>query len=238
MQRFCAFVTGAVATLLLLAGPSPMVRGAILNGSFESHETGIDGGAGREVFIVGTNGSGIHDWLLEGNGDVYLHITPAIGSAIGSTFNFAQDQNTYLDLSGGLGGGGNGIHATVSQTFATVPTAEYQLSFFIGAAFSPSSTINVQLNGASPLLNQTLTASGPDQNIVWTQKTFVFTADSSLTKLSFRDVSGGDDNVSFVDSVSVELVGNAAVPEPASMAIWSVGALGCALAGYRRRKLA
>jgi hypothetical protein len=28
------------------------------------------------------------------------------------------------------------------------------------------------------------------------------------------------------------------VPEPASMAIWSLGALGCAIAGYRRRKLA
>jgi len=29
-----------------------------------------------------------------------------------------------------------------------------------------------------------------------------------------------------------------AVPEPASMAIWSLGALGCAIAGYRRRKAA
>ena len=28
-----------------------------------------------------------------------------------------------------------------------------------------------------------------------------------------------------------------AVPEPASLAIWSLGALGCAIAGYRRRKL-
>lgn len=30
----------------------------------------------------------------------------------------------------------------------------------------------------------------------------------------------------------------AAVPEPASMAIWGLGAIGCAIAGYRRRKLA
>jgi len=30
----------------------------------------------------------------------------------------------------------------------------------------------------------------------------------------------------------------AAVPEPASLAIWSLSAFGCAIAGYRRRKLA
>lgn len=34
-----------------------------------------------------------------------------------------------------------------------------------------------------------------------------------------------------------EFNGDAVVPEPASMAIWGLGALGCALAAYRRRKL-
>jgi hypothetical protein len=33
-------------------------------------------------------------------------------------------------------------------------------------------------------------------------------------------------------------IDNATVPEPATLAIWGLGALGCAIAGYRRRKRA
>lgn len=43
-----------------------------------------------------------------------------------------------------------------------------------------------------------------------------------------------------VGRVQIEVVvgEGAPVPEPASMAIWGIGALGCAVAGYRRRKQA
>jgi hypothetical protein len=43
--------------------------------------------------------------------------------------------------------------------------------------------------------------------------------------------TGGSDH-----TLTVNII--APVPEPASLAIWSLGALGCAIAGYRRRKSA
>lgn len=47
----------------------------------------------------------------------------------------------------------------------------------------------------------------------------------------------GDMGVSGISALAFAPVA-ANVPEPASMAIWGIGALGCAIAGYRRRKVA
>jgi hypothetical protein len=149
---------------------------------------------------------------LSGSGDVYLHHTPDIGNTIGQNFNFAQQGTTYLDLSGGIGGGVSGQHAVISQAFATIPSQLYELSFYIGAANSPASSINVQLTGASSLINTTLQASAPSTNINWTLQTFQFMADSLTATLRFQDLSNFDDNYSFVDNVSVNLAGD--VPEP------------------------
>ncbi len=80
----------------------------VTNGSFETFVSGTDGGTGRQVFQVGIHDTNITGWTLEGSGDVYLHITPDIGVAIGENFNFAQAGNVYLDLSGGIGGGVSG----------------------------------------------------------------------------------------------------------------------------------
>lgn len=201
---------------LLVAGAAN--ANLIANGSFETSGPGVDGGLGRPVYIVGTNGDGITDWTLEGSGDVYLHVSPDIGFALGPAFVAAQSGSQYLDLSGGLGGGASGVHATVAQTFATVPSATYELSFYIGAANSPSASINVSLTGASSLLNETLSAVAPVTNIVWTKQSFTFVADSALTTLRFHDTSPFDDNYSFVDNVSVT-----AVPEPGAWALILAG---------------
>ena len=202
--------------------------GIIANGSFELFQAGADGGAGRSVYIVGTHTTSINGWTLSGIGDVYLHHTPAIGNTIGANFNFAQDGNTYLDLSGGVGGGTSGQHATMFQDFATVANQTYSLSFFSGAAFSPSATINVQIVGANPILNETVTAAAPGANISWSPHLYNFLADSSSARLSFRDLSGNDDNVSFVDNVSVT-----AVPEPSSFLLFAVASTAFGVARVR-----
>ncbi len=195
---------------------------------------GIDGGAGRQIYIVGTNGNGITGWTLSGAGDIYLHRSPEIGNAIGSTFNFAQSGNVYLDLSVGIGGGQSGDHATISQAFATTPSTSYALSFFVGAAFAPLASIHVSVTGASRLVDATLTAPAPSSTINWGLQTFMFTADSTSTTLRFRDLSGSDDNASFVDSVSV--VESTSVPEIDPAGMGSVLALvGCWLGTLERR---
>lgn len=233
--RYRAFAPRLSALMLVSAAlATNSYAGLITNGSFESFGAGADGGAGRSVYVAGIHTNEITGWTLSGDGDVYLHHTPAIGNAIGENFNFAQDGETYLDLSGGIGGGVAGRHATIFQDFATTTAQSYVLTFYSGAALtSVAPTINVQVIGANPIFNQTITALTPSTNINWIRHEFTFVADSSTTRLSFRDLSSSDDNVSFVDNVSVNPSVNS-VPEPSS---W-VGLLSMstALVFYRARK--
>lgn len=82
------------------------------------------------------------------------------------------------------------------------------------------------------------------------------TSSSSASFTSFSILSGfvqGSNTLDFVVrnnvfvapnpvGLRVEMTGDVAqtgnVPEPTTLAIWGLGALGCAMAGYRRRKLA
>ena len=170
----------------------------ILNGSFESPGTFGNAGVGREQYLAPS--TAITGWTVAGTGDVFLHKSPDIGTdpLAGSTFNFAQNGNVYLDLSGS-----GAPHATIYQDFPTTPLVTYTLSFYIGAALDPGQTINVQLTGVGSLLNTNLTPNAAGTNINWVVESFTFTADSNTTRLSFQDTSTADDNASFVDSVSV-----------------------------------
>jgi hypothetical protein len=235
--------TGICAALSFAAVMLPNVGRAnlILNGSFES--SGITG-TNTPSFVYYNANNQIANWTIYG-GDinanpnftqVTIHKAPEVGNAIpNSTFNFAQDGNYYLDLSG------QGTHGLIYQDFATVIGTQYELSFYIGASndHAPSAIINVKLDGATSLLNTTLTPNAPITNIDWSYQTFPFTADSSTTRLSFFDVglsgfndSLRDNNTSFIDNISVT-----PVPEPSTYGvIFGVAMLGLAL--LRRRKAA
>jgi hypothetical protein len=65
-----------------------------------------------------------------------------------------------------------------------------------------------------------------------------FTADSTTETLTFRGVGLQElsDESWGIDNVVVTGPESTAVPEPASLALWSIGALGGAVAGYRRQK--
>ncbi|HVT27202.1 MAG TPA: DUF642 domain-containing protein [Lacipirellulaceae bacterium] len=217
-------------SLTLFVAVGSESQASIINGSFELPVVNdmTAAGSGRQTFGVGS--TDITGWVISGVGDVYLHKSPQIGTAIGAEFNFAQAGNQYLDLSGGIGGGVSGLHATISQSVPTIIGESYLLEFYIGAARSPSASINVKLAGAASLLNQTLTASAPNTNIVWTKQSFPFIADSLTTTLSFVDTSTFDDNYSFVDNVSITRV----VPEPSSLLY--CGGLALCGAAIRRRK--
>lgn len=226
LSMACVFFLGALCCRELRAD-------LIVNGNFEVSGSGISDGAGRDVYIFGTHNNSINGWTLGSMGDVYLHHSPAIGNAIGANFNFAQDGQTYLDLSGGIGGGQTGNHATIFQDISTSAGSSYELRFFTGAAFAPSPTINVRVDGVGSLLNETLTAPTPSTNIVWSQQSFTFLANSALTRISFQGLSGNDDNVSFIDNVSVT-----AVPEPSSLLLTAICGLAALLRFSRTTKSA
>jgi Protein of unknown function (DUF642)/Lectin C-type domain len=176
-------------------------RNLIVNGSFESPAfTNGDFGPGRQSFS--SPSAGITGWTVGGTGNVFLHECPDIEAA-GSTYCFAQNGANYLDLSGS-----GPPHATVYQDFPSTPGKSYVLSFYIGASnlTPPAPTINVQVTGATFLINETVTPVSPSTNINWSRQAFSFVANSNSTRLSFVDTSSADDNASFVDNVSVQEV--------------------------------
>ncbi len=166
------------------------------NGSFEA-----PGFSNAVSYITSTNND-IVGWSASSpsSRNIAVHKTPDVGAALGAEYNFAQEGNYYVDLSG------NGTnHPTLSQGFPTWQGFDYVLSFYYGAATnSPSAVINVQIYDERTNLNVTLTPmASTNGNILWTRYEFIWTAHANNTVLRFRDISTQDDNSSFIDNVSV-----------------------------------
>ncbi|MFO1501126.1 MAG: DUF642 domain-containing protein [Verrucomicrobiota bacterium] len=83
----------------------------------------------------------------------------------------------------------NGV---LSQSFATVPGQVYSLSFSAGVvAFNyTEQRMNVTVDGNGNLLSQTISIFGVGNGVTrWVSRNVTFTANSSTTTLSFKDVS-------------------------------------------------
>ena len=180
--------------LLLGAAPARAVN-LVANGGFE-----LPGfAAASSPYVAPSNA--VSNWIVAGSGDVVLHHTPLVGNQVNPSFNSAQSGDYYLDLSG------SGTQATIYQDVATVPSTAYRLSFYIGASAqnAPAASIRCDVTGSAALFGAALTPAAPSININWTLQSVTFIADSATTRLSFRGLSGFDDNASFVDNVSLEL---------------------------------
>jgi choice-of-anchor C domain-containing protein len=122
---------------------------------------------------------------------------------------------------------------TLVQTFDTIPSTTYQVSFDLAANFYAGQTIKSVLVTA-PGFSQTYTFSSTGRtalNMGWQTNTFQFVAASSSSALSFasQDVA----NSAFgpaLDNVTVNAVG-AAVPEPST---WLLAGIGLSIIANKR----
>jgi lysophospholipase L1-like esterase len=104
-------------------------------------------------------------------------------------------------------------NGTLSQSFTTAPGATYTLAFDVGvlAYNTLSQQFQVTCTGTSNVLTRNVTVLGPGNGTTrWTPQSFTFTADSSSTVLTFRDISSATnaldlllDNVRLSDSASI-----------------------------------
>jgi len=144
---------------------------------------------------------GSYALLPFGNGN-YVDLNGSIGQPGQLTTKMTFGAGTYV-VSFDLAGsqGGDGFVDPISKTT--------QVAFSIGGA-----TQSLTLNPLSPL----------------TTYSFTFTT-SAPGKLSFTDLSGGNNNVgNLLDNVSVS-----AVPEPSTWAMMVLGFLGVGFLAYRRK---
>lgn len=164
-----------------------------------------------------------------------------------SFFRGASDGSCSLLLNGG-----DAVpDAVLSQTFATLPGAGYELSFDLGAfadtTRSVDASVRVELfDGGTPLAGFPVTATdftattdpfGPGQ---FTTFVALFGATGAATELRVTDIagSGGSAFDTLLDNFAVDLV-SAPIPVPAPAGLWLfTGGLGLMAAFGRRRRRA
>jgi hypothetical protein len=110
---------------------------------------------------------------------------------------------------------GDGIATTtLSQTFATVPGAEYLVTFALahqGGATNNPATILLQATGNPAVIY-------PADSVSFVLKTYSFFAVAPVTTLSFTQSTGPMDYSPELDNVRVEFL-----PEPASLTLLALG---------------
>lgn len=202
----------AAVTALLLA--SPAMAAPFANGSFETSPT--------------NPGSG---WLTFGNGDATNLPGWTVLGSVDYVGNYWQtpDGTRSLDLNGSSLGG-------ISQTFDTLAGVTYTVTFALsknpGAAVATLDVSATGNNAASYLFN----AGNSSPNMLWSDRTYSFTATGTTTTLTFLSTTSGTPFAGpALDNVRIAAA-PAGVPEPAAFGVLGLGILG--LAAGRRRKLA
>ena len=146
----------------------------------------------------------------------------------GADFGLTGISDPHSDVSSFVGFDNSGF-ATLSQSFTTTIGTTYDFSFYSHAtSIAQGNILRFQLN-SDPIVLATTTAT-----YTQTFSSFVASSTTSVVQFYFENNNAG---AWFIDDVSVEArVASAAVPEPASLAIWSLGGLGMMLARRKRQK--
>ena len=206
--------TTIATTLTVLAAVAfPLATHAqnlLTNGSFEQHEFFIE----RDGFprLDDVNGSAPTGWTRDsGTLAEYMTRLPAY---LGLTIYNPADGDYFIGPHDG---------EWWEQTFATIPGASYELTYWsaYGAAWADSfyyrpgsSPGLVTVTGDAPRLSAPLIGTSPapdgetllDSPFVWSRHTETFTADSSFSTLRFAGPDVPDGGYIFVDNVSVVAV--------------------------------
>lgn len=203
--------TRRILALACLAVASVGAQASLLvNGGFESFNTGLAIGGGTGYHVFGPANQGIDNWTVSATSvDI---VTPA-----GSPYP-VYSGNAALDLVGTPGPGG------ISQDFAVTAGNSYTVSFWgmsTGGGLNENVRVEVS-HGGFDATDFTVTGGSYNQYSM----SFVAGATGTATLTMLSDPGNTSNGNTFIDDVQV-------VPEPATMALLAGGAL---FAARRKKK--
>jgi lysophospholipase L1-like esterase len=147
-------------------------------------------------FTNGSFESGYTGWTQSGNQMIHTDSYATTNGA--SVLVFAEGNSTP-----------NGV---VSQSFATTAGQSYMLNFDLGVtAFQSTAAQRMQVTvqgSGNPLISQILSVFGQGTGSWYTPESFTFVANSSVTTLTFQDVSQTSANIDLLLD-NVRVIGNA-----------------------------
>lgn len=228
--RFSASVCGALLAVSTMASPGAAAN-LLTNGSFEAPNVPAD-------VYLGSGSTTITGWTVA--------LLP--GTTPGTQISFqdnaaycglgvcASDGTQLLDLTGVVGRGGG----VVSDGFATVAGATYDVSFDVGAFFVRNqgsfgnATVVLTIDGVEVgSFTNTMSLTGPGSD--WQRFSYSFLGTgNAMTVGLFASLATTSSNLGVgLDNVVVEQRSAPAVPEPAS---WAMMIGGFAIAGGAMRR--
>jgi len=209
LNAIIRFVATACTTLFVAQAHANLLT----NGSFELG-TLVNDGNHAQTFNPGP--TNITGWAAVGRQVTWI-------DAGNPFFLTAQDGNRFLDLTAYITGAPFG---GVTQSIATSPGQEYELSFYLGSYTQrwggPPVSILATAGGAS----QPFTVATTSTTSTWTPFSMLFTATSANTAITLTGAAG-------VQYIGLDNVAVDAVPEPGAYAIVAAG---LALLGLMSRR--
>jgi hypothetical protein len=220
VSRQQAVTRFATAVAFLLFAVSQANANLITNGSFE---LGSFVNQGNETMVLGVGSTVISDWTVVADQLAWIDVGNPWGLS-------AQDGDRFLDLTAYPTGAPFG---GISQTLATVPGQQYQLSFYLGTYTQRWGGPPVSVVASAGSASQTFTVSTPSTSSTWTPFSMLFSANASSTAITLTG-SAGFQYIG-IDNVSVDAAGVNPIPEPGSCALVLAG-LAMLAGGIRRLK--
>jgi lysophospholipase L1-like esterase len=148
------------------------------------------------AFTNGSFESGLTGWIASGSSEA-VKVNAKITGTNGSNLIEFNSNNSPTD-------------GAVTQTFATLPGATYQVRFDMGVlAFNTQQQrMDVTVSGVAPITTKSYSMNGMSGGTVkWTNQTFRFVADGSTATLTLRDRSSTTSSIDLLlDHVRVSMV--------------------------------
>jgi hypothetical protein len=215
MKACSAFVSGFALLVLL---PAVASANLLSSGNWDFESPNISGAP--NAVVTYTVGNSIGDWTVVGSGSVNVH-------HVNENTIWPGNTSQFLDLTGETGNAGiawNNIPTIAGQQYEASWSAFNGSLVYSTIGAVTDDVFSFQATGGSVVLYDLVPGTG-------STFTYLFTASSSLTTITFQDNTGADSNAGWIDNVQMVLI-----PEPGVLSLAGLSAvLFAGLFGLRRR---